>query len=148
MTIDDVLDHDVDALVDRTRNRAIPRGAISLQRAWLFFALQVVVGIYTANATLRPTTQVICVSTTWLTYHVDTIDCISPCTRGRCTYCIPHSRCALKPRGKYREVLNVSPPSSVGCTSRRYLWCVTPPDIAWHLLILFNTGFNVQSRNF
>lgn len=56
MTIDDVLDYDVDALVDRTRNRAIPRGAISVQRAWLFFAMQVVVGIYIANTTLRPTT--------------------------------------------------------------------------------------------
>ena len=56
MTIDDILDYDVDALVDRTRNRAIPRGAISLQRAWLFFALQVIVGILTANMTLRPIT--------------------------------------------------------------------------------------------
>jgi len=57
MTIDDVLDYDVDALVDRTRNRAIPRGAISVQRAWLFFALQVVIGVYIANTTLRPTTM-------------------------------------------------------------------------------------------
>lgn len=68
MTIDDVLDHDVDALVDRTRNRAIPRGAISVQRAWLFFVMQVVIGIYTASVTLRPTTQVIYLSLDYLGY--------------------------------------------------------------------------------
>ncbi|KAF5373992.1 hypothetical protein D9615_009897 [Tricholomella constricta] len=40
MTIDDPLDYDVDALVERTKNRALPRGAVSLDRAWMFFALQ------------------------------------------------------------------------------------------------------------
>ncbi|KAJ7177948.1 UbiA prenyltransferase [Mycena filopes] len=45
MTIDDLLDHKFDAMVERTKERAIPRGAISLSRAWLFFALQVVVGV-------------------------------------------------------------------------------------------------------
>ncbi|KAF7372325.1 4-hydroxybenzoate polyprenyltransferase, mitochondrial [Mycena venus] len=37
MTIDDILDHDIDKLVARTKNRALPRGAISLERAWLLF---------------------------------------------------------------------------------------------------------------
>ncbi|KAJ7177493.1 UbiA prenyltransferase [Mycena crocata] len=48
MTIDDLLDYDVDALVERTKNRAIPRGAISVKRAWLFFSLQVIIGVYVA----------------------------------------------------------------------------------------------------
>ncbi|KAJ7237579.1 UbiA prenyltransferase [Mycena rebaudengoi] len=55
MTIDDLLDYDVDALVERTRSRAIPRGAISLERAWLFFATQVVVGLCCAKLFLSPT---------------------------------------------------------------------------------------------
>ncbi|KAF5378018.1 hypothetical protein D9757_009864 [Collybiopsis confluens] len=54
MTIDDILDHDIDALVTRTKNRAIPRGAISLDRAWLFFAMQVLLGAYLARALLDP----------------------------------------------------------------------------------------------
>ncbi|EEB94881.1 hypothetical protein MPER_06235 [Moniliophthora perniciosa FA553] len=48
MTIDDILDYDIDEKVERTKNRCIPRGAITLQRAWLFFALQVVLGVYMA----------------------------------------------------------------------------------------------------
>ncbi|KAJ7740589.1 UbiA prenyltransferase [Mycena metata] len=55
MTIDDLLDHDIDALVERTKGRAIPRGAISLVRAWLFFGLQVVSGVYLATRALSPT---------------------------------------------------------------------------------------------
>lgn len=54
MTIDDLLDYDVDALVERTRFRAIPRKAISLPRAWLFFLLQVAIGVYSAKALLSP----------------------------------------------------------------------------------------------
>ncbi|KIY65650.1 UbiA-domain-containing protein [Cylindrobasidium torrendii FP15055 ss-10] len=45
MTIDDVLDYDIDAKVERTKKRAIPRGAITIERAWLFFALQVIIGV-------------------------------------------------------------------------------------------------------
>lgn len=48
MTIDDILDHDIDSLVVRTKSRALPRGAISLERAWIFFAVQVVLGVYLA----------------------------------------------------------------------------------------------------
>ncbi|KIK53856.1 hypothetical protein GYMLUDRAFT_49149 [Collybiopsis luxurians FD-317 M1] len=54
MTIDDILDHDIDALVTRTKGRAIPRGSISIDRAWLFFAIQVALGIYLARALLDP----------------------------------------------------------------------------------------------
>ncbi|KAJ3718843.1 UbiA prenyltransferase [Lentinula raphanica] len=54
MTIDDILDHDIDAMVSRTKGRAIPRGSISLDRAWLFFGVQVVLGIYLAQALLDP----------------------------------------------------------------------------------------------
>lgn len=55
MTIDDLLDYDVDALVQRTKNRAIPRGAISLERAWIFFCLQVVVGACLASTVISAT---------------------------------------------------------------------------------------------
>ncbi|KAJ7713679.1 UbiA prenyltransferase family [Mycena olivaceomarginata] len=55
MTIDDILDHDIDGLVVRTKSRALPRGAISLERAWIFFAVQVVLGVYLAiNTAFRP----------------------------------------------------------------------------------------------
>ncbi|PBK98262.1 hypothetical protein ARMGADRAFT_1161735 [Armillaria gallica] len=52
MTIDDILDYDIDANVERTKNRALPRGAISIERAWLFFALQVVIGVFLAYKVL------------------------------------------------------------------------------------------------
>ncbi|KAJ7757032.1 UbiA prenyltransferase [Mycena metata] len=55
MTIDDLLDYDIDVMVERTKERAIPRGAISLSRAWLFFATQVVLGVYLAFKILNPT---------------------------------------------------------------------------------------------
>jgi 4-hydroxybenzoate polyprenyltransferase len=55
MTIDDILDYDIDALVERTKERAIPRGAISLRRAWVFFGLQVVIGVCLAFKVLSRT---------------------------------------------------------------------------------------------
>ncbi|KAK0187363.1 UbiA prenyltransferase family-domain-containing protein [Armillaria mellea] len=54
MTIDDVLDYDIDANVERPKNRALPRGAISIERAWLFFALQVIIGVFLAYKVLSP----------------------------------------------------------------------------------------------
>ncbi|KAK1224447.1 hypothetical protein PQX77_012621 [Marasmius sp. AFHP31] len=48
MTIDDILDQDIDGFVERTKNRPLPRRAISLERAWLFFAIQVVLGVVLA----------------------------------------------------------------------------------------------------
>ncbi|KAJ4471122.1 UbiA prenyltransferase [Lentinula edodes] len=54
MVIDDILDHDIDAMVSRTKGRAIPRGSISLERAWMFFGIQVVLGVYLAQALLDP----------------------------------------------------------------------------------------------
>ena len=59
MTIDDILDADVDALVERTKNRVLPRGDITMARAWLFFAIQSVVGAALAYAILKPYTYVI-----------------------------------------------------------------------------------------
>ncbi|KAI4517540.1 UbiA prenyltransferase [Schizophyllum commune Loenen D] len=56
MTIDDILDADVDALVERTKNRVLPRGDITMARAWLFFAIQSVVGAGLAYAILKPYT--------------------------------------------------------------------------------------------
>ncbi|KAJ6473160.1 UbiA prenyltransferase family-domain-containing protein [Mycena sanguinolenta] len=55
MTIDDLLDYDIDGHVERTKNRPLPRGAISLGRAWLFFGLQVVLGVYLAFTILSTT---------------------------------------------------------------------------------------------
>lgn len=55
MTIDDLLDCDIDALVERTRDRPLPRGAISLRRAWVFFGLQVSIGVYLAANILSKT---------------------------------------------------------------------------------------------
>ncbi|KAJ7181969.1 hypothetical protein C8R46DRAFT_1210439 [Mycena filopes] len=55
MTIDDLLDHEFDAMVVRTKSRAIPRGAISLDRAWTFFGLQVVFGVVLAYKILYRT---------------------------------------------------------------------------------------------
>ncbi|KAL1711501.1 hypothetical protein EV715DRAFT_170549, partial [Schizophyllum commune] len=61
MTIDDILDADVDALVERTKNRVLPRGDITMACAWLFFAIQSVVGAGLAYAILEPYT--LCIST-------------------------------------------------------------------------------------
>ncbi|KAJ7130128.1 UbiA prenyltransferase [Mycena epipterygia] len=55
MTIDDLLDHDIDCNVERTKNRALPRGAISPGRAWVFFGLQVITGVYLAIRLLSHT---------------------------------------------------------------------------------------------
>ncbi|KAJ6588465.1 UbiA prenyltransferase [Mycena capillaripes] len=55
MAIDDLLDYDIDALVERTKERPLPRGAISLSRAWIFFGTQVVVGVYLAIKVLSHT---------------------------------------------------------------------------------------------
>ena len=54
MTIDDLLDYDIDGLVERTKYRPIPRGAISLPRAWIFFGLQVALGVWLAVTFLPP----------------------------------------------------------------------------------------------
>lgn len=56
MTIDDLLDSDVDAMVERTKTRPLPRGTISHERAWLFFSCQVFVGLYLALNFLGSTT--------------------------------------------------------------------------------------------
>ncbi|KAF9500005.1 UbiA prenyltransferase [Pleurotus eryngii] len=48
MTIDDILDYDIDGMVERTKGRPLPRGSISLQRAWLFFAIQTAIGVRSA----------------------------------------------------------------------------------------------------
>lgn len=55
MTIDDLLDYDVDLLVERTKKRPIPRGAISLSHAWTFFAIQAAIGVYCAFRFLSST---------------------------------------------------------------------------------------------
>lgn len=44
-TINDILDHDFDARVERTRVRPIPSGAVSLRQAWIFLALQCLGGL-------------------------------------------------------------------------------------------------------
>ncbi|KAG7096118.1 hypothetical protein E1B28_006792 [Marasmius oreades] len=48
MTVDDILDRDIDLLVERTKNRPLPRGSISPERAWLFFSAQLSIGMVLA----------------------------------------------------------------------------------------------------
>lgn len=55
MAIDDLLDCDIDALVERTKERPLPRGAISMNRAWMFFGAQVILGVYLATKVLSHT---------------------------------------------------------------------------------------------
>ncbi|KAF7329879.1 hypothetical protein MKEN_00251600 [Mycena kentingensis (nom. inval.)] len=59
MTIDDILDSDIDGLVERTKGRALPRGAISLPRAWTFFAIQCILGTALAIHLLSRTSLLI-----------------------------------------------------------------------------------------
>jgi len=44
-TYNDIVDHDIDAKVTRTRGRPIPSGAVSLRGAWAFTALQCAAGL-------------------------------------------------------------------------------------------------------
>ncbi|KAF9565732.1 hypothetical protein CPC08DRAFT_733902 [Agrocybe pediades] len=50
----------IDCLVERTKNRALSRGSISLERAWAFFCFQVIVGVVLAFASLSP--KSLCIS--------------------------------------------------------------------------------------
>ncbi|KAJ7695847.1 UbiA prenyltransferase [Mycena olivaceomarginata] len=54
MTIDDLLDRDIDARVERTKNRPLPR-RLSPGRAWLFFGTQAALGVFLAFTTLSTT---------------------------------------------------------------------------------------------
>ncbi|KAF9564157.1 UbiA prenyltransferase [Agrocybe pediades] len=60
MTIDDILDADVDGMVARTKMRPIPRGDISLARAWIFFGAQVIIGVPLACVSLSSTSLIVC----------------------------------------------------------------------------------------
>ncbi|HEU0071503.1 MAG TPA: 4-hydroxybenzoate octaprenyltransferase [Alphaproteobacteria bacterium] len=44
-TINDILDRDFDAKVARTAQRPIPSGAVSVKRAWIFLAAELLVGL-------------------------------------------------------------------------------------------------------
>ncbi|HLO76375.1 MAG TPA: 4-hydroxybenzoate octaprenyltransferase, partial [Magnetospirillum sp.] len=44
-TINDIADHKFDAMVERTKGRPIPSGAVSVKRAALFLAVQLVIGL-------------------------------------------------------------------------------------------------------
>ncbi|TFK95266.1 UbiA prenyltransferase [Pterulicium gracile] len=69
MTIDDILDWDVDMEVERTKNRPIPRGSITPQRAWVFFALQVIVGVHFSLKFLSTTSLYVAMAT-WPMYVI------------------------------------------------------------------------------
>ena len=54
-TINDILDRDIDAQVERTRSRPLPSGQISLRQALIFLALLLTLGlIILISAELRP----------------------------------------------------------------------------------------------
>ena len=44
-TYNDIVDKDIDALVARTRARPLPSGAVSVRQAWIFLALQLLIGL-------------------------------------------------------------------------------------------------------
>ena len=44
-TYNDIVDRNIDARVERTRDRPIPSGAVSVKQAWTFLAAQCVVGL-------------------------------------------------------------------------------------------------------
>ncbi|KAK7053742.1 mitochondrial 4-hydroxybenzoate polyprenyltransferase [Favolaschia claudopus] len=69
MTIDDLLDYDIDAMVERTKNRPIPRGDITVVRAWIFFCIQVVLGTYLATKILSKTALFVSM-TVWPLYII------------------------------------------------------------------------------
>ncbi|PBK98266.1 hypothetical protein ARMGADRAFT_1075121 [Armillaria gallica] len=46
--------------IEHMKNRALPRGAISIECAWLFFALHVVIGVFLAYKVLSP--DALCIS--------------------------------------------------------------------------------------
>jgi protoheme IX farnesyltransferase len=43
-TLNHIIDHRIDAMMERTRNRPLPSGKLSLQTAWIFSAVQGVIG--------------------------------------------------------------------------------------------------------
>ncbi|MEL6687599.1 MAG: 4-hydroxybenzoate octaprenyltransferase [Pseudomonadota bacterium] len=43
-TYNDIVDRDLDAQVDRTQSRPLPSGRVSLKQAWVWLALQLVIG--------------------------------------------------------------------------------------------------------
>jgi 4-hydroxybenzoate polyprenyltransferase len=49
-TYNDILDRDIDAKVERTRLRPLPSGAVSLRNAWIWLALQCLVGLAALTA--------------------------------------------------------------------------------------------------
>ncbi|KAK1231923.1 hypothetical protein PQX77_004942 [Marasmius sp. AFHP31] len=55
MGIKSLVSIDIDLLVARTKTRPIPRGAITVERAWLFFGFQVALGIFLAVKLLDKT---------------------------------------------------------------------------------------------
>ena len=44
-TYNDIVDHDIDARVARTRGRPIPSGAVNIRHAWFFLAAQCAIGL-------------------------------------------------------------------------------------------------------
>jgi 4-hydroxybenzoate polyprenyltransferase len=45
-TYNDIVDRDIDALVERTRSRPIPSGAVGVKAAWAFLVVQALVGLF------------------------------------------------------------------------------------------------------
>ncbi|TFK39398.1 UbiA prenyltransferase [Crucibulum laeve] len=70
MTIDDILDSDIDRLVIRTKLRPLPREAISIERAWLFFSLQTIFGLCLAFKFLSTAASLMISMTVWPLYII------------------------------------------------------------------------------
>ncbi len=59
-TYNDIVDRDIDAKVARTRTRPLPAGEVSVQSAWIFLAIQLLVGL-AVLLYLRRTAQIVAI---------------------------------------------------------------------------------------
>lgn len=57
-TYNDIVDRDIDAKIARTRTRPLPAGEVSVQAAWIFLALQLLIGL-AVLLYLRRTAQIV-----------------------------------------------------------------------------------------
>ncbi len=128
MTIDDLLDHDIDALVERTKLRPLPRDAITLPRAWLFFAMQAILGVFLAFRVLNTARYVLTGLFRIFSAIGQSLAFGSPCLLGLFIFCILHARYIHFPPLKTRKIDSLS---SVGWILLPSLLYVRFPELVF-----------------